>query len=56
MALQATSQPRQRKIVKRSANFYEKLRNELEEQGPIQVEYSDSTKVNIKGVWNRWER
>ncbi|KAF2194980.1 hypothetical protein K469DRAFT_698544 [Zopfia rhizophila CBS 207.26] len=50
------SRQKQRKAVKRSADFYGNLRKELAAQGPIQAEYSQATEVNISGVWKRWNR
>ncbi|KAF2174473.1 hypothetical protein K469DRAFT_648257, partial [Zopfia rhizophila CBS 207.26] len=54
MAIQTISRQKQRKAVKRSADFYGNLRKELAAQGPIQVEYSQATEVNMSGVWKRW--
>ncbi|KAF2174706.1 hypothetical protein K469DRAFT_685751 [Zopfia rhizophila CBS 207.26] len=54
MAIQTISRKMRRKVVKRSADYYGSLRKELAARGPTQVDYSDTTKLNMIGVWKRW--
>ncbi|KAF2726763.1 hypothetical protein EJ04DRAFT_557793 [Polyplosphaeria fusca] len=54
MAPQKHARNRRRKLVQRPADHYKNLRKELAAQGPIEVDYSDATELNLSGVWKRW--
>ncbi|KAL5407310.1 hypothetical protein PMIN04_011770 [Paraphaeosphaeria minitans] len=45
-----------RKVVNRPAGYYEKLRDQLAEQGPTEIPYSDTTNLNLSGTWKKWTR
>lgn len=55
MAVQGGGLQRRWKRVQLSADYYNRLREELASQGPIKVERAGTTKINMSGVWKKWK-